>query len=171
MNNLRILISVKPIVKPNFLVSDQVHASCTHCAEYNMVYKQGIYVWESTTRIFSIIKVCWFQGHQFHLRSSLHMYSKVLDHLKQIVICREISLSVVSNMSKCIIKSIKFCIENSLIEFGIPELWKKIWFFPHTLSARFSCSYWVNWVNDGSNEGNDSQFDFRTNFISLSMHN
>ena len=47
------------------------------------------------------------------------MYSKVLDHLKQIVICREISLSVVSNMSKCIIKSIKFCIGNGLIEFTL----------------------------------------------------
>ena len=33
-----------------------------------------------------------------------------------------ISLSVVSNMSKYIIKSIKFCIGNGLIEFGIPEL-------------------------------------------------
>ena len=53
------------------------------------------------------------------------MYSKVLDHLKQIVIYGEISLSVVSNMSKCIIKSIKFCIGNGLIEFGIPELCKK----------------------------------------------
>ena len=72
------------------------------------------------------------------------MYSKVLDHLKQIVIFREISLSVVSNMSKCIIKNIifreislsvvsnmskciikniKFCIGNVLIEFGISELW------------------------------------------------
>ena len=51
------------------------------------------------------------------------MYSKVLDHLKQIVIFREISLSVVSNMSKCIIKNIKFCIGNGLIEFGISELW------------------------------------------------
>ena len=50
------------------------------------------------------------------------MYSKVLDHVKQIVIFRAISLSVVSNMSKFIIKSIKFCIGNGLIEFGIPEL-------------------------------------------------
>ena len=39
------------------------------------------------------------------------MYSKVLDHLKQIVIYREISLSVVSNMNKCIIKSIKGVLE------------------------------------------------------------
>ena len=46
-----------------------------------------------------------------HLRNSVQMYSKVLDYLKQIVIYREISLSVVSNMSNCI------------IEFGIPELW------------------------------------------------
>ena len=63
-----------------------------------------------------------FQGHKFHLRNSVQMYSKVLDQLKQIVIHEEISLSVVSNMSKCIIKSIKFCIGNGLIEFGIPEL-------------------------------------------------
>ena len=39
------------------------------------------------------------------------MYSKLLDHLKQIVIYREISLSVVSNMNKCIIKSIKGVLE------------------------------------------------------------
>ena len=39
--------------------------------------------------------------------------------LEQIVMYREISLT---NMSKCIIKSIKFCIGNGLIEFGIPEL-------------------------------------------------
>ena len=39
------------------------------------------------------------------------MYSKVLDHLKQIVIYREISLSVVSNMKTCIIKSIKGVLE------------------------------------------------------------
>ena len=36
---------------------------------------------------------------------------KVLDHLKQIVLYREISLSVVSNMNKCIIKSIKGVLE------------------------------------------------------------
>ena len=51
------------------------------------------------------------------------MYLKVLDHLKQTVIFREISLSVVSNMSKGIIKNIKFRIGKGLIEFGISELW------------------------------------------------
>ena len=63
-----------------------------------------------------------FQGHSFYFRNNVQMYAKVLDHLKQIVIYREISLSAMSNMSKCIIKSIKFCIGNGLIEFGIPEL-------------------------------------------------
>ena len=43
--------------------------------------------------------------------NSVQMYSKVLDHLKQIIIYREISLSVVSNMNKCIIKSIKGVLE------------------------------------------------------------
>ena len=47
---------------------------------------------------------------------------------------------------------------------------KKIWFFPHTLSATSSAAYWVNWVNNGSKWGNDSKILFRTNFISPSMH-
>ena len=38
------------------------------------------------------------------------------------MMCRKISLSILSIMSKCIIKSIKFWIENGLNEFGIPEL-------------------------------------------------
>ena len=44
---------------------------------------------------------------------------KSIRPLEQIVIYREISLT---KMSKCNIKSIKICIGNGLIEFGIPEL-------------------------------------------------
>ena len=95
------------------------------------------------------------------------------DHVwKQTANCRKISLRILSNMSKFIIKSLLFCIENGLIEFGIPEKnVKKIWFLPHTLSLGSSWAYWVNWVSDGSKRGNDSNFYFRTNLISPSKRN
>ena len=48
----------------------------------------------------------------FHLLNSLRMYLTVLDHLMQIKMYKEILLSLVSNMNKCIIDSMKFWIGN-----------------------------------------------------------
>ena len=58
--------------------------------------------------------------------------------LEQIVIYREIALT---NMSKCIIKSIKFVLEMVSLSLAYLNCDTKIWFLPHTLRARSSCSY------------------------------
>ena len=48
--------------------------------------------------------------------------SNCFGHFIMIMVCKKISLSILNNMSKFIIKSLKFCIGNGLIEFGIPEM-------------------------------------------------
>ena len=55
----------------------------------------------------------------------VQMYSKVLDHLKQILLYREISLSVVRNMNKYIIKSIKGVLEMVSLSFAYLNCDKK----------------------------------------------
>ena len=50
------------------------------------------------------------------------LLSTVFSHFILNMMCRKISLSILSNMRKCIIKSIIFCIGNVLNEFGTPEL-------------------------------------------------